>query len=252
MKSLPVIKKMFWLSLGVTFQLAIFSGLLSCNSNSGQLKLENDSLRHQLNAATKLVETMSTVNTLLDSIDATRHAVRMLSGEKNASTDYSQRMTELKDYVKETEGKIRELEASVAENNVNTDSYMIIIDALKDELKVRNEEIGIIEDNVELSTTVNVKSAQLDEIEMKLEAKRNELKLYQIRINELVRTMKISEADSYFAQGGALEEAAKRTKLAPNKKRDTYEEALHLYEKALKLGKKEAKAKVEELKSKVD
>jgi hypothetical protein len=161
-------------------------------------------------------------------------------------------MIELKDYVKETEGKIRELEASVAETNVNADSYMIIIDALKDELKVRNEEIGIIEDNAELNTAVNLKSAQLDEIELRLESKKNELKLFQIRINELVRTMKISEADSYFAQAGALEEAAKRTKLAPNKKRDTYEEALHLYEKAMKLGKKGAKAKVEELKSKVD
>ena len=87
---------------------------------------------------------------------------------------------------------------------------------------------------------------------MRLEAKRNELKLLQIQISELVRTAKITQADSYFAQAGAIEEAARRTKLAPNKKRDTYQEALELYQKALKFGKKEAKAKVEELKSKVD
>ena len=78
------------------------------------------------------------------------------------------------------------------------------------------------------------------------------MKLLQIQITELVRTAKITQADSYFAQAGAIEEAAKRTKLAPNKKRDTYEEALHLYEKAVKFGKKEAKAKVEELKAKVE
>ncbi|SRR5260221_150028 len=252
MKSLSVFKKMFWLSSAAVLQIAVSVGLLSCDSNSAKLKLENDSLRQQLNATSKVVETMKTVNTLMDSIDATRHSVRILSAENKGSADYSQRMTELKDYVKKTEDKIRELEASVAENDVNADSYMTIIDALKDELKIRNEEIGVMEDNTELSTAVNLKSAQLDDIEMRLEAKKNELKLLDIRIKELVRTMKISQGDSYFAQAGALEEAAKRTKLAPNKKRDTYEEALHLYEKAFKFGKKEAKAKVEELKSKVD
>jgi hypothetical protein len=252
MKSKPVCKKVIRYSAGVAIHVALLGCLLSCNSNSGKLKLENDSLREQLNASSKLVETMKTVNTLMDSIDATRHSVRLLSATNKVSPDYSERMTELKDYVKKTEDKIRELEASVAEGNVNVDSYMIIIDALKDELKIRNEEIGVIEDNTELNTAVNVRSAQLDEIEMRLESKKNELKLLQIRINELVRTMKISEADSYFAQAGALEEAAKRTKLAPNKKRDTYEEAFHLYEKALKLGKKEAKVKVEELKTKID
>ncbi len=238
--------------LQLTIVLIFSAGFLSCSSDAAKLKLENDSLRQQLSSSSKMIESMKTVNVLLDSIDVTRHSVRLLSAEDQGGNDYSNRMTELKDYVKKTEGVIRELEASVAESSVNTETYMTIIDALKDELKIRNEEIGIIEDNDALNTAVNLKSTQLDEIEMKLESKRNELKLLNIRISELVRTAKISQADSYFAQAGAIEEAAKRTKLAPNKKRDTYEEALHLYEKALKLGKKEAKAKVAELKEKVD
>jgi hypothetical protein len=240
------------ISLPIAIVLILVSGLFSCNSGSKKLKMENDSLRQQLSVSSKMIETMKTVNVLLDSIDATRHAVRLLSENNTNSDDYSNRMAELKDYVKKTESTIRELEASVAENSVNADTYMTMIDALKDELKIRNEEIGIMEDNDALSTTVNVKSNQLDEVEMKLESKRNELKLLQVQISELVRTAKISQADSYFTQAGAIEEAARRTKLAPNKKRDTYEEALRLYEKALKLGKKEAKAKVEELKKKVD
>jgi hypothetical protein len=226
--------------------------LFSCDGETKRLKLENDSLKKQLNASSKLVETMKTVNVLLDSIDATRHSVRLLSADSKQDGGYSNRMSELKDYVKQTEGKIRELEAEASESSVNAETYMTLIDALKDELKIRNEEIGIMEDNNELNTQVNLKSNQLDELEMKLESKRNELKLLDLQIKEMVRTMKISQADSYFAQAGALEEAARRTKLAPNKKRDTYQEALTLYEKALKLGKKEAKAKVDELKTKVD
>jgi hypothetical protein len=201
-----------------------------------------------------MVETMKNVNDLLDSIDVTRHSVRMLSAgdPKKGGSDYSQRMAELKDYVKQTEDKIRELEATAAENIVNADSYMVIIDALKDELKLRNEEIGIMQDNDSLNVAVNIKSNQLDDLELRLEAKKGELKLLQIQVAEMVRTMKISQADSYFAQAGALEEAARRTILAPNKKRSTFEEALELYQKALKLGNKKAKAKVDELKSKLD
>ncbi len=236
--------------LQLVIVLSFFSIFLSCSDS--KLKAENDSLRHVLSTSSKLIDNMKTVNVLLDSIDVTRHSVRLLSTGDTVANDYSGRMTELKDYVKKTEEVIRELEASAAESSVNAETYMTIIDALKDELKIRNEEIGVLEDNSALSTQVNVKSNQLDEVEMRLEAKRNELKLLQIQITELVRTAKISQADSYFAQAGAIEEAARRTKLAPNKKRDTYEEALHVYEKALKLGKKEAKAKIEELKKKID
>jgi hypothetical protein len=48
-----------------------------------------------------------------------------------------------------------------------------------------------------------------------------------------------------------VEEAAKRTKLAPQKKRDTYKEALELYKKSLSLGKQEAKEKIAELEKKL-
>ena len=210
-------------------------------------------MRSQLESSGKTIEVLKTINVLLDSIDVTRHSVRLISAESNnRGGDYSNRMVELKDYIKETEGKIRELEATMAENTLNSESYQVIIDALKDELRIRNEEIGLIEENAELNTEVNIKTAQLSDIEMRLESKRNELKLFQVRINELVRTMKITEADSFFAQAGALEEAAKRTVLAPNKKRETFEEALSLYEKALQLGKKEAKVKVDELKSRLN
>ncbi len=237
-------------AVGTLFAVA---SLTSCSSDSVQLKNENDSLRMQLSASTKMIESLKTVNVLLDSIDATRHSIHLISSEtKKEGLDYSQRMMELKDYIKSTEEKVRELEASMAENTFMSESYIVIIDALKDELRIRNEEIGIMEENAELNTEVKIKTAELNEIEMRLDSKKSELKLLQIRINELVRIMKITEADSYFAQAAALEEAAKRTKLAPNKKRETYEEALQLYEKALEKGKKEAKQKVEEIRAKLE
>ena len=73
----------------------------------------------------------------------------------------------------------------------------------------------------------------------------------ETKIKELVKRMGISEAEGLYAQAGAMEEAARRTKLAPFKRLQTYREALALYEKSLAKGKKEAKAKVDELRAKV-
>jgi hypothetical protein len=233
-----------------------FAGLLvlilstACSSESSRLKVENDSLRNQLASSNQVISTLRSVNILLDSIDIARHSIHSMTLDGNKAK-YPERMEELKEYIKRTEEKIKELESSFVDNDVNKESYMMMIDALKDELKFRQEEAGIMEKTTSIASNEDLQNVQLSEIEKKLEAKKSELKALELRIKELVRTMNISEADSYFAQAAAVEEAAKRTKLAPHKRKQTFQEALDLYDKALKLGKKEAKAKVEELKLKV-
>jgi len=226
--------------------------LISCNNfKLEKLQSENDSLRNVLTAGNHVVNTLVSVNTLLDSIDATRHVMRVNQRDAGGKVDYDARMVELKDYIKQTENKISELEATMIETNVNSDSYLSIIDALKDELKMRNEELGLIEDNADLNNDVKLKAVQLEDVEAKLEVKRTELKLLEYQIKDLVKRMVISEAEGLYAQAGAVEEAARRTKLAPHKRKETYREALALYEKSLAKGKKEAKAKVDELREKV-
>lgn len=235
-----------------SFIILLFAtALFSCNSKYEKLQVENDSLRNQLSAGNHVVNAIVSVNSLLDSIDATRHIMKMNQSDGLEKKDYDKRMIELKDYIKQTENKIGELEAGLIETNVNSESYLIIIDALKDELKIRNEELGLIEENSELNSEVKLKAVQLDDVESRLEVKRSELMLLEFRIKDLVKRMVISEAEGLFAQAGAMEEAARRTKLAPHKRKETYREALALYEKSLAKGKKEAKGKVEELKAKI-
>ncbi len=237
-------------SYGFLFLLLVLitTSLFSCDNSSSKLKLENDSLRNQLKASNQVIAMLKTVNVLLDSIDMARNSIHSVSG--GDKTDYSDRMIDLKDYIKRTEEKIKELESSVVDTDVNKESYMMMIDALKEELKFRQEEAGTLE-KPSSRTEEDLDNEHLTEIEEKLESKKNELKSLELRIKELVRTLNISEADSYFAQAAAIEEAAKRTKLAPHKRKQTFQEALDLYEKALKAGKKEAKAKIEELKEKI-
>jgi len=225
---------------------------ISCdNSKLEKLQAENDSLRNVLTAGNQVVNTLVSVTSLLDSIDATRHVMRQNFTDAGGKKNYDARMVELKDYIKQTENKISEMEATMIENNVNSDSYLSIIDALKDELKMRNEELGLIEDNAELNNDVKLKAVQLEDVESRLEVKRTELKLLEFQIKDLVKRMVISEAEGLYAQAGAVEEAARRTKLAPHKRKETYREALELYEKSLAKGKKEAKVKVDELRAKI-
>jgi seryl-tRNA synthetase len=224
--------------------------LFSCNSGEIQkLKAENDSLRNFMKASTSVVNTIVSVNTLLDSIDATRNIMKVnhADGEGN----YSQRMLELKDYIKQTENKIGELEAEMVESSVNSETYLAIINALKDEIHVRNEEMGLISENMELNEDMKLKAVQLEDVESRLEVKKTELKLLELQIKELVKRMGISEAEGLYAQAGAMEEAARRTKLAPHKRKETYREALALYEKSFAKGKKDAQAKIDELRKKV-
>lgn len=227
--------------------------LISCDRDKLEhLQAENDSLRKEINSGGLMVHALVKVNTLLDSIDATRHIMRIDHADGLMEpVSYAKRLSELKSYIKETEEKIGELEATLVETNVNSDSYLVIISALKDELRIRNEELGLIELNSELNDEVMLKGVQLEDIEARLEVKKTELKLLELQIRELVKRMKISEAEGLYAQAAAMEEAARRTKLAPFKRRQTYREALELYEQALAKGKKEAKPKIEELKKKV-
>lgn len=231
--------------------LAPLSLLMSCNqAEVDRLKAQNDSLRLQLRTGTQVVSTIVSVNTLLDSIDATRNVMKVHHSE-GERTDYSARMMDLKNYIKQTEDKISELEAEMVETNINSETYLALVDALKDELRMRNEELGLIEENSELNEEMKLKSVQLEDVEARLEVKKTELKLLELHIKELVKRMNISEAEGLYAQAAAMEEAARRTKLAPRKRAETYREALALYEKSLAKGKKEAKAKVDELKAKL-
>ena len=234
------------------FLLFIGSFFSSCDTAKlKQLQAENDSLKLEIKSGSNVVKALVSVNTLLDSIDATRHVMRVNQADGLEKKNYDQRMVELKDYIKQTEEKIGELEATMVETSVNSDSYMVIITALKDELRIRNEEMGLIEENSELNNEIMLKGVQLEDVEARLDVKKTELKMLELQIKELIKRMGISEAEGLYAQAGAMEEAARRTILATFKRMQSYREALALYEKSLAKGKKEAKAKVDELRAKV-
>lgn len=241
--------------------IAIASALLaSCSgAENAKLKTQIDSLQSELQISQQTAQTLQEVGTLMDSIDASRQVLRVNMVEGTTYSAYTSRMKDLNNYVKETQSKIGELEKSLKKSKSNAKAFASTIAKLKADLETKNNEIASLQSKVqELGTqnenmkiTIDLQEAELNDKTAQIEAKTQELALIEARIQELMIQSKMSEADSYFARGQAVEEAANRTKLAPKKKKDTYREAIELYKKAQSLGNDKAQAKIDELEKKV-
>ena len=239
--------------------LSIGALMMSCGRESEKLKSQVDSLKAELQTSQQFVNTLQEVGTLMDSIDASRQLLRVNMVEGTTYADYTSRMKDINNYVKDTQNKIEDLEKSLKKSKGNANAYAATIKKLKADLEDRNKEIANLQANVEelkntnqnLITTVGLQEAELTDKEGQIETKTQELALIEARIQELMVQSKMSEADSYFARAQAVEEAANRTKLAPRKKKDTLKEALELYKKAQSLGNDKAQVKIDELTKRV-
>lgn len=245
----------------VFFLLSISIALLSCdNGEKERLRAEADSLREVAVASQRMAEALTEVGTLMDSIDASRQLLRVdLAGEGTTYDDYSARMRDINNYVKDTQTKIDELEKSLSSSNANSAAFSKTIKKLKADLEAKTQEIASLQEQVEkyrsenqnLISTVSMQEAELTDKQAMIEAKTQELALIEARVQELLIQSKMTEADAYYARAQAVEEAARRTKLAPKKKKETLKEAIELYKKALSMGKTEAQEKITELEKRI-
>ena len=246
-------------SIALFFVLSLI--LFSCVSKkeNDQVLLENEELKSELTRAQLAVSTLEEVGTLMDSIDKARNA---LSLELEAGTnyeDYLKRMEDINNYVRDTEAKITALESELNKSASNNQGYINTISRLKADLANKTKEITELQtsvenykqENTELLNTVDLKESEISELESDITTKMEQLTLIENRIQELMKKSQMSEADANYALGEALEEAAKRTKMAPKKKKETYAEAIEYFKKSLELGRADAQTKIDALQEKI-
>lgn len=242
--------------------LSIVAGLFllaGCDSKSEKLQTQVDSLREALQTNQKFVQTLQEVGTLMDSIDANRQHLQVNVVEGTTYSDYTSRMKDINKYVKDTQGKIEDLEKAAKKSKGMANTYAATIKKLKADLESKNQEIASLQqkvtelgqENSDQKIKIDLQQAEINDKAAQIESKKQELALLEEKIQQVQLQSKVSEADSYFARGQAVEEAANRTKLAPRKKKETYKEAIELYKKALSLGKQEAQAKIDALSKKI-
>jgi chromosome segregation ATPase len=244
----------------VVLALIISPLVFACGTEEkADLQAQVDSLRVELETSQRMAKTLQEVGVLMDSIDQNRQLLRVNMVEGTTYDDYSARMSDLNDYVKQTEKKIEDLEAALKKSKGAASGFASTIKKLKADLQNKSDEIAQLQEQVEkyrnenqnLISTIDLQMAEIGEKDIEIQAKEQELALIEARIQELMIQSKLSEADAYFARAEATEEAANRTKLAPKKKKETLKEALELYRKALSLGHPKAQARISDLEKKL-
>ena len=143
--------------------------------------------------------------------------------------------------------------ADVADNG-RSSAYLMMIDALKNEIVVKEVELSNLErmvatyqsENGQLKDSLNEKANALKKLQLLIGEKRVELTLEK-QVLELTARLKSSEAESYYLKAQRAEAAANRIVLAPVRKKEHLKEALEVYKKSFSLGKTEAAANISQL-----
>ena len=241
------------------FLIIFFIPLLLFSCGIKELKEENKAMREELDVNRRANSTLYEISVILDSIDASRDNVYMDLEYGTTYDEYIDRMENLNEYVKKAEQKLSQLEQAISQSSQTNKYLSANLKKLRKELQEKNEQIKKLEnqvdqyrsENQELMTLVSLQEAEIADKDAEIAARNEELAFIEAHVDELLKQAQVTEADAYYARGQAGEEAARRTKLAPRKKKQTLMEALELYEQALLRGQEEARSKVEELKKRL-
>jgi len=232
----------------------------SCNvKENKELKAKVDSLNVELINSKQTASVLHDVSVMLDSIESSRMLLRSGVVEGTDYNDYAGRMSNLNAYIKETQIKLDEMEASLKKTRNSSSAYAAMVKKLKTELETSTQQVAALQievekyraDNQLLASTVVQKDSLLTTNAETIKVKEQDIATLETKVQDISTNATLTQADLLYAQGQALETAAARTKLAPRKKKDTQREALELYKQSFSLGKQEAKVKIEELEKEV-
>lgn len=243
------------LSFLLAASVSVFTFSCVSKTESEKLQSELDSLRTELQTSQEMARTLNEVGVLMDSIDASRQALRLNMVEGTTYDVYVNRLQGLNSYVRETQQKIDELERALKKSKSNANAFSQTIKKLKADIERKDKEIAeltatldkVRSDNDNLVRVTELQELDLLDKQSQIETKRQELAGLERRIEKLLQDSQVSEADGLYARAQSVEETANRTKLAPKKKKASLQEALDLYKKASSLGHPKAKADADRL-----
>jgi chromosome segregation ATPase len=236
--------------------LSVAALLASCNVKENKmLKAKIDSLNVELQASEKTAQMLQEVGVMLDSIETNRQMLRSGVVEGTQYTDYAGRLNNLNAYIKETQGKLTELEQSLKKSKASSGTYMSMVTKLKADLETSTQQIAALQQEVEtvrgenqtLARHVSQRDSLITVNTDVIKVREQDIATLEGKVEEINKNAINTQADMYFAQGQALELAAHRTQFAPRKKKETKREALELYKRAYSLGKEDAKPRIDEL-----
>jgi chromosome segregation ATPase len=160
----------------ILFIVVIGITMMSCGGEAEKLKSQVDSLKVELQTSQQFATTLQEVSVLMDSIDANRQMLRVNMVEGTTYENYTARMKDINNYVKDTQTKIEDLESSLKKSKSNNSALSSSIKKLKADLEARNKEIAELNEHVDqlrnenqnLITTVGLQEAELNDKEAQI------------------------------------------------------------------------------------
>jgi len=104
----------------ILFIVVIGITMMSCGGEAEKLKSQVDSLKVELQTSQQFATTLQEVSVLMDSIDANRQMLRVNMVEGTTYENYTARMKDINNYVKDTQTKIEDLESSLKKSRATT------------------------------------------------------------------------------------------------------------------------------------
>lgn len=215
-----------------------------------------DSIRQELATHQNMTETLLSVESMLDSIDASRHVLKTDMLEGTGQPVLASRLRNINDYVQKSELKIKSLEQKLSKSkNQSNPVYQAALSKLRKDLDIRTQEVNALKEQVTAYEEENHRlSAALSSREVELQRTAQDLKQKQAERDDLDKQVKdlliqadIDKGEALFLRAEAVEETAHRTHFAPRKKKRTRAEAMELYRLALACGNTSAQSRLDAL-----
>jgi septal ring factor EnvC (AmiA/AmiB activator) len=213
-----------------------------------KLREENALLKSILDDPRFLRAELAEVNMIVDDIDATRKVNASERQNITSFVEFKARLNDVHNHIKKSEQKLRSLEKELTVLRNETSAYTMMVYALKGEVSIRDEDVVVLsstlknfqQKNAELLDSVRFQEDRAAGLHSHIEDKQRKLSALETKMIAMENDFKRTEAEVYYAKGQLLEESARKVRLAPQKRKQSFTEALELYRKAYTLGKKEA------------
>ncbi|BDD04181.1 hypothetical protein [Aureibacter tunicatorum] len=228
----------------------------SCGKNEKKLSQKVDSLQIQLNQKgadiNYLTDQMSDINGLLDSIEMAEKIIHLNVEEGGREASTEQRLSNIKEYMKQTKSKLYELEEELKKSQGSNRNYAALVAQLRKavdqkDIEVKNlsdQLMGVTAENKQLNGRINAMEDRLSELDLLIIAKQAELEELQAQTQD-------EKADLLFNQAEKTEQLAKKIHFAAKKKRNEYQVAYNLYEESYNLGNEDALSRMQALEKKI-
>ncbi len=232
--------------------LSVAALMVSCDSKEkARLQSKIDSLNTELVASQQEASQLKEVNVLIDSIDASRKVLRANVVEGTSYANYSERLNDINQYIKDTQMKIADLE----KKSKSAAGLSASVKRLKADLELRQQEIAALQlevarfrsDNETMARAIAQKDSTLLAKDDVIRIRESDITSLETLMKDTNEQNKVSTANLYFDQAKAMEKVAERTNFAPRRKKEAKREALELYKISLSLGKSEAQPKIDAL-----